>query len=415
MSAVHRHAREYYDSPDANRKNEKHHQALKMHPKVSVIMATYNHGPYVAEAIHSVLSQDFTDFEFIIADDGSTDDTREVVASIEDARISFYPNVVNRGACIVTNELIGHCTGEYIALLNSDDRWLPGKLRRQVRLLDERAEVGAVFGRARFIDRDGVPIPASNLHFGTVFDQENRTRGEWLRRFFYLGNCLCHPTIMVRRSVYAHLGKFNNRYRQLPDLDMWIRLVKHYDLHVMDSCEIDFRIMPGENASSQTRANAVRTMNEHYLIAEHFFEEVSADLLREGFHDQLWVKHVPSDVHLEIEKALLYRNEAPALRHAYALVGMSRLNALLSDETAASTLLNEYRIGDGVFQDWSSKIDTLRPVWPDDEPPPQPLSLKPVEEVLLAPPPDPDLVSMTPTIALATEIIRRMRGKYLGS
>src|ERR1700735_5122693 len=102
-------------------------------PRVSVIMATYNHAPFVAEAIQSVLSQDFGDFEFIIADDGSSDGTRDVVGRIQDPRIRFYPNTVNRGACVVTNELIDRSTGEYVALINSDDCWLQSKLSGQVR------------------------------------------------------------------------------------------------------------------------------------------------------------------------------------------------------------------------------------------------------------------------------------------
>ena len=82
-------------------------------PTVSVIMATYNHADFVAQSIQSVLLQRNVDFEFLIADDGSVDRTREVVASIHDKRIRFFPNEVNRGACVVTNELIGRASGEF--------------------------------------------------------------------------------------------------------------------------------------------------------------------------------------------------------------------------------------------------------------------------------------------------------------
>ncbi|NPT42358.1 glycosyltransferase [Paraburkholderia sp. 1N] len=381
-----------------------------MHPKVSVIMATYNHGPFVAQAIKSVLSQDFTDFEFIISDDGSTDDTRNAVASIDDPRIQFFPNTINRGACVVTNELISKCKGTYIALLNSDDRWLEGKLSRQVEFLDTHPEIGAVFGRARFIDKDGAPIAPSDLAFGTVFDQANRSRGEWLRRFFDEGNCLCHPTIMVRRSVYEHIGEFNNRYRQLPDMDMWIRLVKHYDIHVTDSCEIEFRIMPGENASSQNKLNAIRTINEHYLIAQSFFSDMNSELLKEGFHDRLQRKHVPSEEHLEIEKALLFRGEFPGLTKTYALVGLEKLYILLCNDTTREILLKDYHISDGVFHVWSSNIDTLRPDWPADNASAD--HFPHLEEKLgrdLAP--DPSHVSMTTTASLVKEVARRVKGK----
>jgi glycosyltransferase involved in cell wall biosynthesis len=381
-----------------------------MHPTVSVIMPTYNHGRYVAEAINSVLSQDFTDFEFIISDDGSTDNTRDVIASFDDPRITFVPNTVNRGACTVTNDLISECRGQYIALLNSDDRWVPGKLHRQVQFLNANPQFGALFGRARFINKDGDLIEAATLPLGSIFDQRNRTRGEWLRRFFDEGNCLCHPTVMVRRTVYERLGTFNNRYRQLPDFDMWIRLVKEFDLYVAESCEIEFRLMPGENASSQNKANAVRTMNEHFLIAESFFTGVSAELLRYGFHDKLVHKHIPTERHLEIEKALLFRGENPGLGRTYHLVGLEKMFSLFADEETRNVLLNDYHVSDGVFQVWSSQADVLRPDWPSDNAP------------VIAPEgnsgsysgsnsssnTDANLVSMTRTTALAREVARRL-------
>ena len=100
-------------------------------PTISVIMATYNHADFVAQAIDSVLSQRGVDFEFLIADDGSVDLTREVVASIHDERIRFFPNEVNRGACVVTNELIQCASGEFIALINSDDYWINSEKLRE--------------------------------------------------------------------------------------------------------------------------------------------------------------------------------------------------------------------------------------------------------------------------------------------
>jgi len=327
-------------------------------PTVSVIMATYNHASFVEQAIRSVLGQVDVDFEFLISDDGSADSTREVVASIKDERIKFFPNEVNRGAGVVTNELIGRSSGEFIALINSDDYWCDtDKLAYQVEFLRDNPQVGACFGRARFVDKDGNSMGKAS----DVFDQENRSQGAWLRRFFELGNCICHPTMLIRKSCYDHLGMYSNRLRQLPDLEMWIRLVKHYPIHISDRELITFRLMPGENASSQTVSNSIRTMNEHYLIADEFFDDVTAKQLEDGFSDLIKFKAITSDVHLDIEKALLYWNYNQWLGKPYQLIGMLKLNKLLNSSAHQKVIVEDYGMDDRWFQKELGEIDVLRP------------------------------------------------------
>lgn len=331
-------------------------------PTVSVIMATYNHADFVKQAIESVLAQQGVEFEFLIADDGSSDQTRDVVASIKDKRIQFFPNEVNRGACVVTNELIERATGEFIALINSDDYWTtPDKLAYQVQIMRERPSVGACFGRARFVDRDGRAIEKSSLPFGTVFDQENRSQGQWLRRFFDLGNCICHPTMLIRKSCYDELGMYNNRLRQLPDFDMWIRLVKRYEIYISDRELINFRILPGENASSQTATNSIRTINEHLVIAESFFENATRDELIEGFSDLLVVKCIPSEEHLDIEKARLFFVQNQWLDKPYKIVGLLNMYKILGNSKLHHLMVNDYEMDDRWFQQQMGEVDVLRP------------------------------------------------------
>lgn len=330
-------------------------------PAVTVIMATYNHAAFVAEAVESVLSQRDVDFEFLISDDGSQDETRDIVASIGDARISFFPNTQNRGACIVTNELVSRASGKYIALINSDDVWVDGKLSYQYEFLEENRRFGAVFGRAAYIDRDGVPIAPDTLPFGGIFDQDNRSAGRWLRRFFAEGNCLCHPTIMVRRDAYEEIGPFSNQLRQLPDYDMWIRLLKRYEIFVSDRQLIKFRLLPGENASSQTRTNAVRTLNEHFLIGDTFFDDMSSALLIDGFSDILVFNDIPSDIHFKIETALLYFHQNPWLWRPYKMLGLQKMRALLSNPQSRRVLELDYGISDRWFHEQMAAIDTLCP------------------------------------------------------
>ncbi|SFA65244.1 glycosyltransferase [Metapseudomonas otitidis] len=331
-------------------------------PVVSVIMATYNHAPYVAKAIASVLEQRGVDFEFLIADDGSVDSTVQVVSAIQDTRIRFFPHRDNRGAGIVINELIAKASGEFIALINSDDCWSGSdKLAIQLNIMQGNPALGACFGRARFVSKSGGALSGRGLPFGTVFEQGNRSQGAWLRYFFESGNCICHPTMLIRSQCYRELGSYKNNLRQLPDFDMWIRLVKRYPIHITERVLVDFRVLPGENASSQTVANSVRVMNEHYLIAESFFDDVSAQQLKEGFSDLLRYPELPSEIHVDIEKVLLMFVPHKGLGRAYSMIGLLKLNRLLASTAYERVLAKDYGIDGRWFQERTAEINVLRP------------------------------------------------------
>ena len=326
-------------------------------PTVSVIMATYNHADFVAQSIQSVLMQRNVDFEFLIADDGSIDRTREVVASIHDKRIRFFPNQVNRGACVVTNELIGQASGEFIALINSDDYWIGhDKLAHQIQVMRKKLTIGACFGRALFVDKDGRAISKSEYPQSRVFDQENRSRGAWLRRFFDFGNCICHPTMLIRKQCYRELGMYDNRLRQLPDYDMWVRLTKRYDIHICDREMIAFRHLPGKNASSNTTHNLLRLMNESYFILKNFFNGVSREVFFDGFCDLLVEPDLPEDAHMEIEQSLLYLTKNRWASHIYNLIGLEKIHSLLDSDKHRRILKDRYGIDDRKFHSIAAEI-----------------------------------------------------------
>ena len=329
-------------------------------PRVSVVMSTYNHADFVRRATESVLRQRGVDLEFLIADDGSTDRTRDIVAAIRDERIHFFPNEVNRGACMVTNELIRRSQGEFVALINSDDEWLgDDKLVNQVAVLRRNPAVGASFGRARFTDSGGHSIDKRAVPHGSVFDQENRSQGAWLRRFFDVGNCLCHPTMLIRRSCYDTVGLYDNRLRQLPDFDMWVRLLKHYEIDVSKRELIAFRQLPGQNASAVTPDNSRRAVNEMYFILRRFFDDIPHDVFFDGFGDRLLHAAENDDVHFDIEKALLYAEGDGQLAYARKLIGLEKLHKLLGSEAHRRVLSESYGIGDREFQSMAGEIEAL--------------------------------------------------------
>ncbi|MCD6028111.1 MAG: putative glycosyl transferase, family 2, partial [Thermomicrobiales bacterium] len=193
------------------------------------------------------------------------------------------------------------------------------------------------------------------------FAPPNTTRGGWLRRFFDEGNCLCHPTLLIRRSCVEALGPYDNRLRQVPDFDMWVRLVKRYAFVVSDRALVYFRILPGENASAPSPENLVRHSAEHFLIAERFFEGVDRDVLREGFGDLLVVPELPTDIHCDIEQALLYFRPGPYayLRPIYRVVGLRKLEALLGSPSLHDILCVDYGIDELAFQRLAGTVDTF--------------------------------------------------------
>jgi glycosyltransferase involved in cell wall biosynthesis len=290
-------------------------------PTVSVIIAAYNHEKYVAETIRSVLDQTYQDFEMVITDDGSTDGTVAEIRRFEDPRIRLFCFEQNLGACAAAGNCLDNAGGKYIAVLNSDDAFLPEKLDQQVRFLNEHPEIGAVFGRARFIDEKGWPAGERNHAYRDAFATANRPRHEWLSHFFFEGNCLCHPSVLIRRECYETVGYYDPRLAQLPDLDFWVRLCLKYDIHILPEELILFRLSPG-SASAGTQEHRLRHWWEFRHILDHYRQITSvADFLRifpeaEGFAQGLDADLIPFALAMV---ALRRTDRRRTVHHAFAL------------------------------------------------------------------------------------------------
>ena len=245
---------------------------IKM-PKVSIVIPAYNHEKYVGECIQSVLDQTYQDFEIIITDDGSSDGTVNVIKEFDDSRIQLYTHANNKGVCVTINNCIQKAAGEYIAVLNSDDIWEPTKLEKQVKYLDSHPEIGAVFSKVAFIDEASDLIGFEKLPHSRTFEKENRSRYEWLKYFFFSGNCLCHPSILIRKKCHENVGLYNKRMFNLHDLDMWVRLCFKYEIHILDEKLVRFRIRADEaNAGADTMPNRIRIRFEHMQILNHYLK-----------------------------------------------------------------------------------------------------------------------------------------------
>jgi len=256
-------------------------------PRVSVVIPCYNHERFVRQAVESVLAQTFEDLEVCITDDGSTDGTADVVASIRDKRIRFKRFERNRGVSAALNDAIRRSSGEFIAELNSDDYFLADKTAIQVEFLESHPEVGAVFGCPAFVAENGQAIAEEETFYRGMFKVENHSRAGWLKRLFPEGNCLCHPTHMIRRGCHDEAGLYDERLAQLHDLDLWLRVLRRHAIHVLPEMLVMFRIMAAEgNASAPNVAVISRTIWESERVLRRYLE-LDESLFREVFEEEM--------------------------------------------------------------------------------------------------------------------------------
>ena len=181
-------------------------------PKVAVIIPAYNQSRYLSQAVESVLGQSMADWETVIVDDGSTDDTRLVALSFSDPRV-HYIHQENRGLSGARNTGIRRSTAPYITFLDSDDLFLPQKLELLLAEMERRPELGLVAGQAMPIDETGRVI-------GKTFSTPIPEPGE--RRL--LGNPLHVGSVLLRRDWQEKAGYFDESLRSYEDWDMWLRL-----------------------------------------------------------------------------------------------------------------------------------------------------------------------------------------------
>lgn len=274
--------------------------------EVSVFLTSYNHEKYLIESINSVINQTYKDFELIIADDASTDNSWDIIKKFTDTRIKAFRNSKNDGGYFLDLFPQG-LKGKYIAIHHSDDIWEPDKLERQVAYLDQNPGIGAVFTNASIIGEDGLPFTDVSHFYYNIFSQPNRTRHQWLNHFFFRGNALCHPSLLIRKECYERCGSYRNGFVQLGDFDMWVRLCFKYEIYVLPQKLVQFRVRDNfANASSATYENTVRQQFEYLQILDNYLQISSFEELVEIFP--------------EAEK--FYRSEGTDLPFSLAMIAL---------------------------------------------------------------------------------------------
>jgi glycosyltransferase involved in cell wall biosynthesis len=232
-------------------------------------MSCYNHDKFVGEAINSVLNQSFKDFEFLIIDDNSTDKTYDIVNSFNDPRIKAFRNEKNFGMVFNTNSLIKKSSGKYIALINSDDSWLPEKLQKQLDFLENNVDYGACFTLANIIDEDN-KIIKNNIQDSLKYLELDRFN--FLNYFFFYNNPLCYPSVLMRKNILEKTGFFNPAFIILLDIDMWIRIcLAGFEIKILNENLTNFRILKnGANLSGKNHKTIIRNNLEFKEIYKSY-------------------------------------------------------------------------------------------------------------------------------------------------
>lgn len=193
-------------------------------PKVSICIPNYNYSHFIGEAIQCALEQTYKNFELIIVDNCSTDNSEEVIKRFSDPRIRFYKNDRNIGLTRNWNRCLSLARGEYITLLHADDKITPNSIEKRVEILDRNPTVGLVYASCIYIDGKGAVT--GEFH---PYDKDCIMRGEDEFKRLVLGNHFTTPTIMVRKKCYEALGDFYEEYLYM-DWEKWLRITLNYDV-----------------------------------------------------------------------------------------------------------------------------------------------------------------------------------------
>lgn len=289
-------------------------------PNISVLTTLFDHERFIKAALESALAQTLPPAEIIVFDDASTDLSLDAAHSVSHPAIRVFSSSCNLGGAN-TVEALNACGGKFIAILNSDDIWLPEKLERQYDWLADSPRTGAVFTHVTTIDEAGNPRKPRQQPFAF----HNRSRHEWLRHFFLAGNPFCASSALVRKECFERLGPLNGSFIQLQDMDMWIRIaIAGYELHVIEQPLTQYRVMEnGSNMSSANIGNQATNIFEYLRTLRNYWQLASLQELL-GIFPEIRVADGADDS-LTLFYLARYAAQQPGFHHRlFALETMSR-------------------------------------------------------------------------------------------
>ncbi|TAA46801.1 glycosyltransferase [Corallincola spongiicola] len=215
----------------------------EQYPLVSVIIPTYNRAEFILQAVDSVLAQDYSPIEIIVVDDGSTDESAALLQPYIDNQQIIYRYQENQRQCVARNHAMSLATGKFWCFLDSDNRWLPGKLKAQVEYLLQHPAVDIVYGDNQIINEAGDITSEHNMrrYSGRIYPQMLRD------------NCVSMNTVMARATCFEKQGFFDPSFKVADDYELWLRLSAHYQFAYIPTFFAQYRVMADQISSDKER------------------------------------------------------------------------------------------------------------------------------------------------------------------
>jgi len=290
-----------------------------MQSKISVILPTFNGASrgYLKEAIESVLLQTYPDFELIIINDGSTDNTDGLCRKYADKPCVRYISQENKGLAAARNAGIKHSKGEYICLLDDDDLWLKDKLQQQIGFFMDSndASLGMVYCAAELIDDNGNIF---NVRYKDIGDDA-------YRKLLLEGNIIsCPSSVMIKRDVLDRVGVFDEEMKSAEDLELWLRISRQYRIRSIPQYLVKYRV----HANSITVNSCKREEFFEYslyfrLIQEGLNINLNEDRIFGNLYQRTAIRHFSMGDYRQVRKfyriAAAYTGTSLAAKAAFLL------------------------------------------------------------------------------------------------
>jgi len=265
-------------------------------PKITVIMPVYNGEKYLKEAINSILNQTYTDFELLLINDASTDDTERIINSYKDHRIIYIKNEINLGLIKTLNKGLDLARGEFIARMDADDIALPARFEKQVSVLQNNPEIG-VCGTWFTPLIDG-------LKKKTIQHPQDSES----IKIHLLGYCtMGHPTIMLRKKVISNL-RYDNDYQAAEDYELWTRLSRITKLYNIQESLLQYRF---HDTNISVLENSIQSENTRKIIGNQLkylgLDDSSSNIrFCEILFSSLYINHFDEE---EFRKLVIFVND----------------------------------------------------------------------------------------------------------